>query len=206
MGENLWDMKSKRRDLLLEEYCKKLFLMDYFWEVIADMAVDISWLVKVRNHLDKVEKEHAETKRKKLADLSRSSHLKRMAFERFDEHLLHFQIKSDILFYLNSICPEFGNLYILVTINKVSKYQKGKSASSQTFQDDINLSVVLTEAEKSNDSLNSTGNRSEFGTQLSDHQYINKMFHKGLRIEEKFVSKNVINLSRRNLSPTEISL
>ena len=162
-------MESKCWDFLLEEYCKKLFLMDCFWEVIADMDVDISWLVKVRNHLDKVEKEHAETELKKLAYLSRNSHLKRMAFERFDEHLPHFQIKSDILFYFKSLCSEFENLYILVTINKISKYMKGKSASSQTCQYDINLSVVLTEAEKSNDSLDSTGNRSEFGTQVNDH-------------------------------------
>ena len=44
-------------DLLLKEHCKKLFyLMNCFWETIVDADVDISWLVKVRNHLDKIEK------------------------------------------------------------------------------------------------------------------------------------------------------
>ena len=34
--ESLLEMESKRRDILLEEYCKKLFhLMDCFWEAIA---------------------------------------------------------------------------------------------------------------------------------------------------------------------------
>ena len=60
--ENLRNMEWKCRDLLLEEHCKKLFyLMSCFWEAIVDVNVDISWLVKVRNHLDKIEKEQAET-------------------------------------------------------------------------------------------------------------------------------------------------
>ena len=83
---------------------------------------------------------------------------------------------------------------------------KGKSTSSQTCQDDINLTEVLNEEEKSNNSLVSTGNCSEPGAQANDHQDINTAFYKGLRLEGKFVSKNVFNLSRRNLSPPEISL
>ena len=180
--------------------------MSCFWEAIVDVNVDISWLVKVRNHLDKIEKEQAKTKRKKLASLSRNSHLKRMVLERFDEHLPHFQFKSDFLSYCNSLCSEFENLCTLVTINKTSKYQKGESASSQTCQDDIKLTEVLNEKEKSNDSLDSTRNCSEPGTQADDHQDINTAFYKGLRLDGKFVSKNVFNLSRKNLSPPEIFL
>ena len=49
-------MESKCQDLLLEEHCKKLFhLINCFWEAIVDVDVDISWLVKVRHHLDKIE-------------------------------------------------------------------------------------------------------------------------------------------------------
>ena len=102
------EMESKCRDLLLEEHWKKLFyLMDCFWEAIVDVDVDISWLVKVRNHLDKIEKERAKTKRKKLANLSRNSHLKKMVLERFDDRLPHFQFKWDFLSYCNSLCPKF---------------------------------------------------------------------------------------------------
>ena len=186
-------MESKCRDLLLEEHCKKFFyLMDCFWKAIVDVDVDISWLVKVREHLDKIEKEHAKTKGKILARLSRNSHLKRMILERFKEHLPYFQFKSEFHLYCNSLCPEFENLYTLVAINENSKYPKGESASSQSCQDDINLSEVLTEAEKSDDSLDSTGNHSESDTQANDHQYINTASYKRLRLEGKFVSKNVI--------------
>ena len=87
-----------------------------------------------------------------------------MVLERFDEHLPLFQFKSDFLLYCNSLCPEFENLCTLVTINKTSKHQKGESAFCQTCQDDINLTEVLNEEEKSNYSLDSTGNFSEPGT------------------------------------------
>ena len=45
-------------DFLLEEHCEKLFcLMDSFLEVLAGANVDLNWLIKVRSHLDKTEKE-----------------------------------------------------------------------------------------------------------------------------------------------------
>ena len=94
---NLRDMESKCWDLLLEEHCKKLFYLMSCCEAIVDVNVDISWLVKVRNDLDKIEKEQAKSKLKKLGSLSRNSHLKRKVLERFDEHLPHFQFKSDFL-------------------------------------------------------------------------------------------------------------
>ena len=149
---NFLDMESKCRDLLLEKSCKKLFyFMNCFWKAVVDEDVDISWLVKVRNHLDQIEKEQAKTKWIKLARLYRNSHLKRTVLQGIDEHLPHFQFKSEFLSYCNSLCPRFENLCTIVTINKTSKHPKGESASSQTCQDDINLTEVLNEEKKSND-------------------------------------------------------
>ena len=68
------------------------------------------------------------------------------------------------------------------------------------------LRLAKIEEEKSNDSIDSTGNCSEPGTKANDHQDINTAFYKGLRLEGKFFSKNVFNLSRRNLSSPETSL
>ena len=180
------------------------------WEAIVDVDIDISWLVKVRKHFDKMEKEHTQTERKKLGSLSRNSHLKRMVLDRLHDHLTHFYLKSDFLSYWNSLSPEFENLYTLVTINVTIKLlnTRRESASSKTFQDYISLllSENLTEAAKSNYSIDSSRNCSEPGTQANDHQDIHTAFCKGLKWEVKFVSKSVINLSRRNLSPPEISL
>ena len=100
------DMESQFWDLLLKEYCKKvIYLLSCFWEAIVYVNVDITWLVNVRNHLDKIEKEQAKIKRKSLASLSRNSNLKRIVLERFDEHLPHFQFKSDFLSYCDFLCP-----------------------------------------------------------------------------------------------------
>ena len=53
--EKKWD--ANLRDLLLEEHCEKLFcLMDSFWEVTASANVNLNWLIKIRSHLDKIEK------------------------------------------------------------------------------------------------------------------------------------------------------
>ena len=89
------DMESQFWDLLLEEYCKKvIYLLSCFWEAIVYVNVDITWLVNVRNHLEKLEKEQAKIKRKRLA----------IVLERFDEHLPHFQFKSDFS-YCDFLCP-----------------------------------------------------------------------------------------------------
>ena len=75
---NLKETEIKCRDLLLEEYCSKLFsLMDSFWEEISGKRVDICCLVKFRGHLDKVEKEQQRIKQKKLYTLSSNSSLKK---------------------------------------------------------------------------------------------------------------------------------
>ena len=68
------------------------------------------------------------------------------------------------------------------------------------------MTEVLNEEEKSNNSLDSTGDRQDINTVINDHQDINTAFYKGLKVEGTFVSKTFINLSRRNISPTEISL
>ena len=133
-----------------------------------------------------------------------------MVLDRLHDHLTHFYLKSDFLSYWNSLSPEFENLYTLVTINVTIKLlnTRRESASSKTFQDYISLllSENLTEAAKSNYLIDSSRNCSEPGTQANDHQDIHTAFCKGLKWEVKFVSKSVINLSRRNLSPPEISL
>ena len=75
---NLKETEMKCRDLLLEKQCSKLFsLMDSFWVEISGKGVDICWLVRVRGHIDKVEKEEQRIKQKKLSTLSSNSSLKK---------------------------------------------------------------------------------------------------------------------------------
>ena len=64
---NLKETEMKCRDVLLEEHYSKLFsLMGRFWLEISGKRVDICWLVRVRGHLDKVERKQQELSRKSL--------------------------------------------------------------------------------------------------------------------------------------------
>ena len=64
----------------------------------------------------------------------------------------------------------------------------------------------MSREEKNNDIVDGTEDLSEPGKQLDNHQDSNAAFLNKTRLEGKFVSKNVINFSRRNLSRSEISL
>ena len=111
--------KRNRNDLLLEEYCCKLFsLMGSFSVEISGKRVDIFWLVRVRGHLDKVETEQQRIKQTKLSTLSSNFSLKKMVFKRFNEHLPHLQFKADFLSYCSSQCAEFENICTLTILNK----------------------------------------------------------------------------------------
>ena len=80
------------------------------------------------------------------------------------------------------------------------------NATSQSYRDGINLAEYLSRKEKNNNIVDGTEDLSEPGKQLDNHQDSNASFLNKARLKGKFVSKNVINLSRRNLSRSEISL
>ena len=51
------DMDHKGCNLLLQEHCKKLFLLlDCLWDDFKDFSFDLKWLLKVKNYLDKLER------------------------------------------------------------------------------------------------------------------------------------------------------
>ena len=78
--------------------------------------------------------------------------------------------------------------------------------ASQTCQDKSGLLKVLNTEDKKNEKLNSTEdlyNCEKEGNVLKGNNIASQV---GVSLEGKFVSKNVINLSKRNLSASEISL
>ena len=143
----------KCRDLLLGEYCSKLFsLMDSFWLEISSERVDICWLGRVRGHFDKVEDEQQRIKQKKSSTLSSSSSFKKMIFERFNEHFSHFQFKADFLSNCSSQCPEFENIYTHTILNKIYKNHE-KNNASQTCQNESDPLKVINTEDKKNEKL-----------------------------------------------------
>ena len=122
--------------MLLQAHCIKLFnLTDIFWCDIKCVELDITWLLKVKTHLDKLEKIQSKFKRKKLRNMSTNSLLKKMVLERFVEHLPFFKFKYDFNAFCYSKFPDFENLYTLLKINKGRGVFR-TSSSSQASQDE----------------------------------------------------------------------
>ena len=76
----------------------------------------------------------------------------------------------------------------------------------QSCQDESGLLKVLNTEDKKNEKLNNTTDLYSCEKDGSVFKGNNIASQIGVRLEGKFVSKNVINLSRRNLSASEISL
>ena len=88
--------------------------------------------MKVRGHIDKVEKEQKRIKQKKLSALSGNSNFKRMVFELFNEHLFHFQFKAHFLLHCSPQCSEFENVSFRATLIKTYNNQEKMKNAYQT--------------------------------------------------------------------------
>ena len=119
--------------------------MDIFWCNIKYAELDITWLLKVKTHLDKLEKIQSKIKRKKLRNMSTNSLLKKMVLERFDEHLPFFKFKYDFNAFCYSKFPDFENLYTLLTINKVRGVFRTSSSSQASQDESAVFDLVYTE-------------------------------------------------------------
>ena len=86
--------------MLLQECCKKIFnLIDSFW--LDVYGADVFWLLKVKAHLDKLEKIQSKVKWKKLRKMCTNSLLEEIFLERFDKHLPNAFCYSKFLVFDN---------------------------------------------------------------------------------------------------------
>ena len=135
--------------------------------------------MKVKTHLDKLEK--------------------------YGENIPFFKFKYDF----NACCsfkfPDFENLYILLTMNKGSGAFRTSSFSQVSQGESAVRNFVKSEGEE-NKIISSAGNTPDIEENHGNSNMNNTAKYKGERLESKFVSSNVINISRRNLSESEISL
>ena len=136
--------------------------------------------------------------------MSTNSLLKKMVLERFDEHLPFFKFKYDFNAFCYSKFPDFENLYTLLTMNKGSGVFKS-SSSSQVSQNESAVCDFVKPEWGENEIIISAGNTRDTEEKHEKGNINNITTYKGERSESEFVSTNVINLSRRNLSETETS-
>ena len=120
-----------------------------------------------------------------MEKLANHVYLRKLLRERFDEHLDLFTVPSDVSNYCLNFCPDVVNIANLVTLNspirsslKVTNYNNGNISDKE----EVNLS-------------NPVPDRLSNAASLAGNRY-----------KVNFVSPNVINLSKRNLTKDGISL
>ena len=80
------------------------------------------------------------------------------------------------------------------------------SSSSQVSQGEFAVRDFVKSEGEENKIISSAGNTPDIEENHGNSNLNNTTKYKGERLESKFVSSNVINFSRRNISESEISL
>ena len=178
---------------------RKLFqLITQFKSKINRQIVQEDWLLKTRNHLERLEKKLKHKKLKKLRKLCKdNSNLYFACLARFDSHDDFFDFRNYFLKFCNSFVPDFKNLHYLVHLNDNKNGTLVDSSSDEEivvdttgFHDEEVLDKQsLAGCDHSESHLNEEGN---------------KVFTLNGRTKGKFISKNVVNLSKQKLAKAEI--
>ena len=150
-------------------------------------AVQENWLLKKRNHLEKYENKLRLKKLKKIIMLASTDDLCFACLERLESHYRFFRLKSRFFNFCKSSIPDFENLHYLLDLNEL----EDDVSEEKDFENDCSVEI----RDVNTSSLDSKLNVKENATNMLD-----------IRLQGNFVSKNVANLSKRNLAGYEPSL
>ena len=156
-----------------------------------------------RNHLEKFKKAKRRRKLKKLHKLSNNETLYFKCLERFERHFEFFSFKFNFLEFYNNFVPDFENLYYLLYLNTSGSIKEGSSKNSESNQDCSKNSCKNACLEIGNGTLKV---RNSQNIERERNANSNQAVLLENRLKGNFVSKNVVNLSKRNLNDAEISL
>ena len=101
--------------------------------------------------------------------------------------------------------PDFEKLYTSLTVNKGSSVFRSNS-SSQACQDEYAVCDFAKPEGGQNEIINSAENAPDTEEKHDKETFDNIATFNWERLEGKFVSNNVINLSRKNFSEDEIPI
>ena len=193
-------LRPKLRDVLLEEYVEKYFILETeFKSVFANHIVQEDWLLKNCNHLERLEKKLRQKKSKKLRIFCKNDNLYFECLEIFESNDKFFSFKDNFVSFCKLFVPNFDNLHYLLNLNDTSNESTLIFDSSKTFGNDLNLPDKIYGR-----------NDNEFLEKRDTKEHLNEEGNKTTilngRLKGNFVGKNVVNLSKRKLSKSEISL
>ena len=188
--ETLLSAENDLLEALCVGICERMFTLEKkFWDELQELhknntEEDMSnWLIKLHVHLEKRLKKISKKKIKKLHKLSGNSVTKDNVSMRFQEHLDIFTFFNDFSVHCDNFSPDIVNAANLATLEPYSRDITCISNLSGVSQQDYL-------GHSSNHDINKTNSAT----------LVNE------RLKGKFVSPNVVNLSRRNLTNDEISL
>ena len=107
--------------------------------------------------------------------------------ERFESHYEFFQLKFRFYNFSENVIPDFENLHYLLHLNEL----QDDASEVKDLKNDISEEITDLNTSFSDDELNVKDNAA-------------KMLDG--KLQGNFVSKNVVNLSKGNLTDSEISL
>ena len=118
-GKKLENTGINLREVLIKYYVRKLFqLITQFKSTINRQIIQEDWLLKRKNHLEKLEKKLKHKKLKKLRKLCKdNSNLYFACLTCFDSHDEFFDFKHYFSKFCNSFTPDFENLHYLFHLN-----------------------------------------------------------------------------------------
>ena len=179
---------------------KNIFKLEAeFKSVFAKYVVQEDWLLKVRNYLERLEKKLRQKKLKKLRTFCKNDNFYFECLERFESHDECFSFKYNFISFCKSFVPDFDNVHYLLTLNDTGNESTLVCDSCKTVGSDLNLP----------NEINGKSDN-EFLEKRAIHEHLNEDGNEATilngRLKGTFVSKNVVNLCKRKLSKTEISL
>ena len=114
-----------------------------------------------------------------------------------------FQSRFNFLEFCNNFVPDFENLYYLLHLNTSDSIKESSSENSESKQGCSKNSCKNACVESGNET---SKNRNSENTEGVRNANGNQALLLENRLKCNFVSKNVVNLSKRNLNDAEISL
>ena len=120
-------------EVLILEHVQKLYAIEEnFDSLLKHHMVQVDWLFRTRNPLEKLEKAERRRKLKKLRKLSNNKTLYFECLKRFESNFEFFLFKFNFLEFCHNFVPDFEELYYLLHLNtsdciKESSYENSES-------------------------------------------------------------------------------
>ena len=191
-------------EILILEHVRKLYAIEEnFDSLFKYHTVQEDWLFRTRNHLEKFEKSELWRKLKSSVNFQIMKLCILNVWKVFKATLNFFSFKFNFLEFCNNFVPDLENVCYLLHLNNSDSNKESSSENSESKQDCPTNSCknACLEIGNGTSKVRNNGHIEREGNANGNQAVLLEN-----RLKGNFVSKNVVNLSKRNLNDVEISL